>query len=92
MNDDQLMITVNLIGGLLYKLVNQQIAEDELAGLHNWAFASKDNQALFEDILNEEGLGEALNFVLEIDKAGALKEVLGKIAVMNWVQLPGAMR
>ena len=75
MNDDQKLEYVHRISGLLCKYIRQDITEDELTSLYNWAYANEANKELFDEMSDLTGLWESLGYMLEIDREGVLRQV-----------------
>jgi hypothetical protein len=79
MTDNQQMKFVHQISDLLCKYIRQDITDDELTQLYNWAYANEANKELFEELLDLRTLWESLGYFLEIDSAGVLRQVLDRL-------------
>lgn len=76
MNDQEQLEFVSRISGLICRFIRQEITDPELRTLYAWAYASKANQDLFEELSDIGKLRTVLGSWLEIDREGALKEIL----------------
>jgi hypothetical protein len=76
MNDQEQLEFVSRISGLICRYLRQEITDPELRTLYAWAYASKANQDLFEELSDIGSLQTVLSSWLEIDREGALREIL----------------
>ena len=76
MNDDEQLQFVYRISKLICRYIRQEITEPELKTLYAWAYASKANQDLFEELSESGNFQTVLRSWLEIDREGALREIL----------------
>jgi hypothetical protein len=85
MNDEQQMRFVYRISSLLCKYIRRDITDDELIDLYNWAYANDANRELFEELSDLGTLYASLDFFLEIDPAGKLRQTLDNLSPLEGI-------
>jgi hypothetical protein len=86
MTDDQQMKFVYRISDLICKHIRQEITDDELTLLYNWAYANEANKELFEEMLDLRTLWDSLSYFLEIDRSGALTQVWDRLELPEGIE------
>lgn len=84
MNDVLQLELAYHISGLIYKYFFREISADELTALHNWAYASPENEALFEEMKDPVALSDAFECFQKFLRASTLmkaKSVISNISV-----------
>lgn len=81
MNDEQQLAVAERMGGLIFKYLSENITDDELTELHNWAYSKENNRELFEEILHSREFQESTKYVTGIDRDAAFRSIQNQIQI-----------
>lgn len=83
MNDEQQLAVAERMGGLIFKYLSENITDDELVELHNWAYSNDNNRELFEEIVHSREFQESIKYVIGIDRDAAFRSIQDQIQVVE---------